>query len=97
MSSLPPRRPRPTFQPRFTAAILYFLLLVLLYSRLLIAPELYEVWQTTPPGAEQEARANEVARETVGPRLPLAVALAIATVAAGAHYGFLPGLKRRGP
>ena len=41
------------------------------------------------------ARASELARETLRPRLWIALAAALAMTAGGAYAGFLPGTGRR--
>lgn len=89
---LPRRRPPTAFQPRFTVALLYLFGLFFLYCFLLVAPELYDVWSTVPPGPEQEAVAAELVREALGPRLGVAIAAAIATLLVGAYARVLPGL-----
>jgi len=94
----PTRRPsaRPTaFQPRFTLSLLYLFVLFLLYSLLLIAPEMSELVGPAAPGQEEAVKqaASEVARQAIRPRLPWAFGAAVLTVLAGSHYGFLPGLR----
>jgi len=93
--------PRPTppaaFQPRFTLSLLYLFGLFLLYSLLLIAPELSEMAQPASPEQEEaikEATA-EVARQAARPRLPVAFGLAVLTLLLGAKTGLLPGLRPR--
>ena len=90
-----PRRSRPpTFQPRFTLSLLYLSGFFLLYCLLFVAPELYEVMQNLPTGPEQEQAAQEAARQAVRPRLPYALAAALATTVVAARAGWLPGMRR---
>ncbi len=100
MSSPPPLRRRPVpFEPRFTIGLLYLGGFFCLYALLLVAPPLWELWRTLPPDAEpsQEdlARAAELARQTLRPRLWIALAAALLTTALGACTGALPGTGRR--
>ena len=89
-----PRRSRPpTFQPRFTLSLLYLFGFFLLYCLLFLAPELYEVMQNVPTGPEQEQAAQEVARQAVRPRLPYALAAALATTVVAARARWLPGMR----
>jgi hypothetical protein len=84
-----------TFQPRFTLSILYLFGFFFLYCLLLVAPSLWEVAQTVPPGPEQQEAAQQVAREVARPRLWIAVVLSALTTILGAHYRILPGLRPR--
>ncbi len=95
MSSLPPRRapPRAHFQPRFTLALIYLGAFFLGYCLLLIAPELIEVGRTTAPGPEQEEQARRVAYQAIRPRLPIALAAAVVTVALLTYAKRLPGMS----
>ena len=92
----PPTRPAP-FQPRFTLSLLYLFVFFLLYSLLLIAPELSAI--VAPAGPEQEEAvkqaASEIARNAARPRLLWAFGASLLSVLAGSHYGFLPGLRPR--
>lgn len=95
MSGPPPRTPPATFQPRFALSLLYLGALFLAYALLLIAPELWELARPAGPEEQQalEQAASELARSVVAPRLPMAFALAVATLFLGAWRGFLPGLR----
>ena len=94
MSDLPPRRrPPQVFRPRFTVGLLYVFALFFLFCLMIVAPALYEVWQTVPPGPEQEAAAERMARAAVAPRLHVAFIAAVIVTAVGAHTGALPGLR----
>ena len=99
MSSPLPRRRPPTFEPRFTLGLLYLFGFFFLYCMFLVAPALWELWQTLPPGSEEDeqalAQARELARETARPRLWIALAAALATTALGSYAGWLPGTGRR--
>ena len=89
-----PRRSRsPTFQPRFTLSLLYLSGFFLLYCLLFVAPELYEVMQNVPPGPEQEQAAQEITHQVIRPRLPYALAAALATTVLAARAGWLPGMR----
>jgi len=103
MAAQPPDNPPPyyrktggTFQPRFTLSILYLFGFFFLYCLLLVAPSLLSVLQTLPPGPEQQAAAEQLAREVVAPRLWIAVVLSAVTTILGAHYRLLPGLRYDG-
>ncbi len=95
--SLPPpiRRPPPRFAPRFTVSLIYLFGFFFLYCMALIAPALYEVAQTLPPGPEQEEAAKQAAQEAIQPRLVIAFAASVLTTALGAHFKVLPGLRER--
>lgn len=99
MSSPLPRRRPPAFEPRFTLGLLYLTGFFFLYALLIVAPPLWELWQSLPPGAAEDeqalAQARELARETVRPRLWIAVAAALLTTALGSYAGVLPGTGRR--
>jgi len=84
-----------TFQPRFTLSILYLFGFFFLYCLLLVAPSLWEVWQTVPPGPEQQEAAQQVAREVARPRLWIAAVLSALTTILGAHFRLLPGIRPR--
>ena len=92
--SEPQRSRPPTFQPRFTLSLLYLFAFFLLYCLLFVAPELHAVMQNVPPGPEQEQAAQEAVRQAVGPRLPYALAAALATTVVATRAGWLPGLRR---
>jgi hypothetical protein len=59
----------------------------------LIAPELWQVYRTMPPGPEQEQAAAEAARQAIRGKLLLALFAALATTAIGGRVGWLPGLR----
>ena len=94
MSQLPPiRRPRPSFSPRFTVSLIYLFGFFFLYCLVMIAPALYEVAQTLPPGPEQEEAAKQAAQQAIQPRLAIAIAASVFTTTLGAHFKILPGLR----
>ena len=74
-------------------SLLYFAGFFLLFGLLLVWPELNHILATTPPGPEQQAAAEELVHSIFRPRLPFAVALAIAATAAGIWFKALPGLR----
>ena len=98
---LPPRRPAPTFAPRFTLSLIYLFGFFFLYCAVLIAPALWEVAQAVPPDiqsneAAQEATrqaASAAAQQAVQPRLIAAFVASVCTVALGAWSHALPGLN----
>lgn len=73
--------------------LLYLFVFFFLYCFALVAPALWHVLQSQPPGPEQQEMAKQVARETVRPRLVLAFVAALVTVAAGSWKGHLPGTR----
>jgi hypothetical protein len=98
--SLPPdhplsgRRRAPAFRPSFTLALVYLLAFFVVFSLLLIMPELMGVLRDVAPGPEQERVAQEVARQAFGPRALYALGLALAAVGRGSDRRVLPGLRR---
>ncbi len=74
-------------------SLIYLFGFFFLYCSLLIAPALYEVAQTLPPGPEQEEVAKRVAQQAVQPRLAIAIAASVFTTTLGAHFKVLPGLR----
>jgi hypothetical protein len=98
MDKRPPyyRKTGTTFQPRFTLSMLYLFGFFFLYCLILVTPSLVSVMQTVSPGPEQQAAAEEVAREIVRPRLWIAIVLAATTTTLGAHFRLLPGLRAPG-
>ena len=80
-------------QPHATLAILYLFAFFLLYCFILVAPALWQVLVSVPPGPEQQAVAEQIARETLRPRLLLAFLAALASVAFGTWKRILPGTR----
>ena len=86
-------RPPRSFQPRFTLSLLYVAAFFFLFCMVLVAPSLYEVWQTVPAGPEQQEEAKRLAQEVVQPKLRIAFVAAVAATALGAYTRVLPGMK----
>ncbi len=80
-------------RPRFTLMVLYLFAFFFLYCFLLVAPVLWEVLTSMPPGAEQEEAARVAAKETIQPRLWIAVVAAVMTAGVGISRGLLPGTR----
>lgn len=95
----PPRPRRAHFEPRFTLGLLYLGGFFFAFALLAVAPPLWELWRSLPPGSEETAealgRARELARETVRPRLGIALGAALVATAVGTLAGVLPGTGRR--
>ena len=96
MSAPPPRR-RPPVVPRpfFTLAIVYVFGFFFVYALALVAPALFEVLRSLPPGPEQQAAAQQAAYEAASGRVWIAFLLSLATVVLGAWSGKLPGMSQR--
>jgi hypothetical protein len=94
MSGAPLRR-RPPVVPRpfFTLAIVYVFAFFFVYAFALVVPALLEVLRTMPPGPEQQAAAEQAAREAATGRIGLALMLALATVVLGVWSRKLPGFR----
>src|SRR3970282_1242148 len=91
----PPRLPRraSSFQPRFTLSLVYLAGFFLLYALLFVAPELWRVLASMPPGPEQQEVAQRVAREAVRTRLGVVLAAAVATTGLAIYLRVLPGMR----
>ena len=76
-------------------SLIYLFGFFFVYCMLLIAPALFEVAQTLPPGPEQEAAAKQAAQQAVQPRLAIAIVASVFTTTLGAHFKVLPGLRER--
>ena len=81
-------------QPRMTLGIVYVLVFFFLYALALAGPALHQVLVSMPPGPEQEAMAEEVAREAVRGRLGIALVASLLTVAGAGYAKLLPGIRR---
>ena len=81
------------FQPRFTLGLFYLAVFFILYCLALIAPALWNVLRTVPPGPELEQAAAEVAKTAIQGRLLLALMGSLATTALGSKLGWLPGMR----
>ena len=79
--------------PHATLAILYLFAFFLLYCAVLVAPALWQVLTSVPTGPEQQAAAEQVARDTLRPRLLFAFLAALASVAVGTWKRLLPGTR----
>jgi hypothetical protein len=90
----PPRR-APPFRPRFLLLLLYLAASFMLFSMILVLPEMLHVLRTVPTGPEQQERARELVYAVAGTRIRIAFAAAVAVVGLGAWTGSLPGLRRR--
>ena len=85
----------PTFQPRFTLGIVYLFGFFVLYCLIAVAPDLYQVMGSVPPGPELEEAAREVTRRVIRPRLPVALGAALLTTFFAGRAGWLPGMRQR--
>ena len=66
----------------------------MLYSLLLAAPALIEVYETTPPGPEQQAAAERATQDSLrAPRIWIVAGLTLITTAVGTRTGWLPGTR----
>jgi hypothetical protein len=74
-------------------SLIYLFGFFFLYCLVLIAPALYEVAQTLPPGPEQEEAAKQAAQQAIQPRLAIAIGAAVFTTTLGAYFKVLPGLR----
>lgn len=96
MSEPPPptRRRAAPFRPRFTIALFYLVGIFVLYSLLLAAPGLIEVYETIPPGPEQQAAAEHATQDALrAPRIWIVAGLTLITTAIGTRTGWLPGTR----
>ncbi len=76
-------------------SLIYLFGFFFLFCLLLVAPALYEVAQTLPPGPEQEEAAKQASKAAIQPRLAIAIAASVVTTTLGAHFKLLPGLRER--
>jgi hypothetical protein len=92
---LPPLRPRAQygFQPRMAIGVIYVLMFFCLYGLLFVLPDLLDILEHVPAGPAQQRLAEEVAHRALGTNVYFAFAAAVATVALGAYYKVLPGMK----
>jgi len=75
--------------------LLYLAGFFVLFTFLLILPELMDVLSHVPPGPEQQRIAEQVAREAARPRLLPGLVLALGAVGLGTYLRVLPGLRAR--
>jgi hypothetical protein len=80
-------------RPRFTLLILYLFAFFFAFCLILVAPALWQVLHSMPPGPEQEAAAREAARRAADGKLLLAFFLATAATGIGGYRGWLPGAR----
>lgn len=74
--------------------LLYVFAFFVVYVMLWMGPELLEILGTTAPGPAQQRLAEETVQESLGrTELLIALVASLATVALGARFQFLPGLK----
>ena len=93
-SDLPPlRRRRPSFTPRFTISILYLLFFFVVFSFLMVLPDLLAILGTEATDSELEQAAKEATQ--AGFQWQIALLASLAVTACGARYKFLPGLRPR--
>jgi hypothetical protein len=85
----------PTFQPRFTLGIFYLFGFFVLFCLIAVAPELYAVLESVPPGPELEEAAREATRRAIRPRFPVALGAALLTTFVASRAGWLPGMRKR--
>ena len=91
----PRRRVSTTFTPRFTLSLFYLFGFFFLFALLLVVPALVEAFQQLPAESTPQDLeiASEVARETLRPRLGIAVAGSLLATALGAYTNSLPGMR----
>lgn len=73
--------------------LLWVAVLSVAYALALILPEMLGALEQLPPDADPAQAGRAVARAVAGPRLTAAIALATLTVALGAYWKVLPGLR----
>ena len=96
--SLPRRRPAPvTFRPGLTLILLYLGAFFMLFSFLLVVPELWPLLDASSARteAELEALASQTAQTAIRGRLGIALGLAFLVTAAGGILKILPGIGSR--
>ena len=84
----------PAFRPHFTVSLMYIAIFFVLFALLLILPEMLDALANLPPEADPELEGSRVAQRIAGPRLLVAFLLAVLTLAVGAYYQLLPGMRR---
>ena len=91
--SAPPQRPRraPGFRPRFTIGFASLAIFTLLFSFLMILPDMLDVMRMGGDEEAQYQRAMEVARAQSRPYW--AVMLSLVATGLGAWFEVLPGLR----
>ena len=89
----PLRTERAVLRPRFTLLIFYLFGFFFLYCFALVAPALWEVFQSMPPGPEQEEAAKQAAQQAAAGRMGIAAVAAIVTTGIGMYKDLLPGTR----
>ena len=89
----PRRRAQAGPRPFFTLAIVYIFGFFFLYAVAFVAPAMFEVLNSMPPGPEQQAAAEQATYEAAEGRMDLAFLLSLVTVVLGVWSGKLPGFR----
>ena len=92
--SAPSRRPPAAFTPRLTLCLFYVFGLFFLFALLLVTPTLVDAFQHLPAEADDRELelAQQIAQQTIRPRLGIALAGSVIATAVGAYTKKLPGL-----
>lgn len=90
-----PRRASEPFRPVATLGLVYFAVIFLALTLVLISPALWKIARSGAPPAETRARIEAAAREAARPKLPIAFVAALAVTAVGIRSGLLPGFRTR--
>jgi hypothetical protein len=80
-------------RPRFTLLMLYLFAFFFAFCLILVAPALWEVLRSMPPGPEQEAAAKQAAQRAASGKLLMAFFLATAATGIAGYRGWLPGAR----
>ena len=80
-------------RPRFTLLIFYAFGFFFLYCFALVAPALWDVLQSMPPGPEQEEAAKQAAQRVAAGRMGIAFVAAVVTTGIGLYKNLLPGTR----
>ena len=73
--------------------MVYLVGFFVLFTLLLILPELLRVLADVPPGPEQQKIAEQVARDAARPRIVYALVMALGALGIGSYLRLLPGLR----
>jgi hypothetical protein len=88
------RMPRPpSFRPRATLGLFYVFAFFFLFSFLLVAPVLWQGYQSVSVDPAQWESAQRAVQQAMRPRLWIAVALAGAATLVAGRQGLLPGTR----
>lgn len=88
-----PHETRASFRPRATLALLYFVAFFFLFSFLLVAPTLWQGFQSVSADPEQWESAQRAVQDAMRPRVWIAIALAALATLLGGHQRLLPGSR----